>query len=341
MKIKHYLLLVIVFTYSKFLAQTAPDFVVTDVAGVTHQLYADYLNEGTTVVIKFFFVACPPCNAAAPGFQQKYAQWGAGQYDVQFFIITDKAFDNNQAVAGFRSNHSMTMPGISADGGAIAVVNPYKSGDFGPWWGTPGYAVIAPDGTVNYGITQSQLDEAIAATGATGTDGTIPDPDHTEVELSLSFPGNSLPDGVFLILKPENASQPEYNLTQITNGNYEFDYPSDVIPEMENPVIELRSTVPAYNLLLNVADLVSIQRHILTISPFTNQNQMIAADVNGDGEIRVSDIVALRRVILQLNEDFPNNVPSYRMVPESIELQTDPGGRVSMNLEIIKMGNVN
>ena len=338
MKIKFIFLLLLV-PLCMF-GQVAPDFTVTDTEGVVHRLYQDYLDEGKTVVIKIFFVNCPPCNSAAPFYQQKYVEWGEGQYDVQFFEITDKNTDTDALVTGFKNNHGLTMPGISAQGGAIPVVTPYKNGTFGPWFGTPTLVVIAPDRSVNYGVTFNQLDAAIEATGATGGGGGGNTPQPTDVSLYLSFPGAMLPAGVSVILKPQNEDTPRYNLTQLTNGTYSFQYPSANFQEMQNPILTLESNVGAASPLINVTDLIRIQRYILGIEQLTPLQQF-AGDVTGDGRVNISDIIAIRRVILQLTNVFPNNTPSYRMVNDGMALETNPGGQVQMSLQIVKMGNVN
>lgn len=338
MKTKIITILTWLFYYSLH-AQTAPNFNVTDTGGNVHRLYEDYLNQGTTVVIKFFFVNCPPCNSVAPAFQQKYVDWGEGQYDVQFFEITDKPTDNNNLVIGFKNNHGLTMPAISADGGAIPAVTPYKNGTFGPWYGTPTFVVIAPNGNVNYRVPFNQLDEAIEATGATGGGGgNTPQP--TNVSISLSFPGSTLPAGVSVILKPNNEESPRYNITQLTNGTYNFMYPSTNFPEIQQPILTLESNLGAGSPLVNVTDLIKIQRHILGIEPL-NQLQQFAGDVTGDGRVNISDIIAIQRVILLLTTVFPNGTPSYKMVDDGMPLETNPGGEVNMQLQIVKMGNVN
>lgn len=52
---------------------------------------------------------------------------------------------------------------------------------------------------------------------------------------------------------------------------------------------------------VNVADLVLLQKHLLNITPLTQQ-QGILADVQVDGVINISDAIILKRVILQ-NKD--------------------------------------
>ena len=102
-----------------------------------------------------------------------YQEWGAGQHDVEFFEMTDKSFDTNSLVEAYAQQYNETFPAISMQGGSLAAVQPYKNGDFGVWFGTPTFIVIAPDGTVQFDVdgagnqaTINALDDAIAATGA-------------------------------------------------------------------------------------------------------------------------------------------------------------------------------
>ncbi len=60
---------------------------------------------------------------------------------------------------------------------------------------------------------------------------------------------------------------------------------------------------------VNTLDLVFIQRHILGLKSITDPYDLIAADVNNDKKVTVSDLVALRKVILGVNDAFPNNKP--------------------------------
>ena len=154
-------------------AQPAPNFTVTDYNNISHNLYDDYLNQGKTVVIKIFFVNCPPCRAISPSFQALYEEWGEGNNDVQFIEISNKSFDSNADVQSYSESFGLTFPGVGDDGGALSALTPYLSGIYGPFFGTPTFVVIAPDGTVNYGVrgsgnvnTIGALDLAITDTGA-------------------------------------------------------------------------------------------------------------------------------------------------------------------------------
>ena len=60
-------------------------------------------------------------------------------------------------------------------------------------------------------------------------------------------------------------------------------------------------------------DILLIQKHILAITPFTTPYEYIAADVNNSGSISTLDIINLRKVILGIQNSFPNN-QSWRFV---------------------------
>ena len=154
-------------------AQMAPDFNITDSEGHPQTLYAGYLNQGKTVLIEVFFTTCPPCNAIAPYFEPLYQEWGGGDYDVEFFDLSNKNFDTNALVNAYKANYGHTYPAAGVEGGSLAAVAPYEQGMFGPFYGTPTYIVIAPDGSVQYNVhggnnveTIAAIDAAIAATGA-------------------------------------------------------------------------------------------------------------------------------------------------------------------------------
>lgn len=164
------LFLLISFTLS---GQLAPDFTITDSDGQQHTLYAGYLNQGKTVLIKIFFTTCPPCNAIAPYMQPLYEEWGSGNYDVEFFDLSDKSFDTDVLVNNYKANYGHTYPAAGSEGGSLAAVAPYKADLFGDFTGTPTFIVIAPNGTVQFDVfgfgnqgTIDAVDAAIAATGA-------------------------------------------------------------------------------------------------------------------------------------------------------------------------------
>ncbi|MCZ2100369.1 MAG: HYR domain-containing protein [Chitinophagales bacterium] len=67
-------------------------------------------------------------------------------------------------------------------------------------------------------------------------------------------------------------------------------------------------------------DLVLIQRHILDIEPLKSPYKLIAADINNNGSITASDLSELRKLILGIYDEFPNN-SSWRFVDASYKFK--------------------
>jgi peroxiredoxin len=316
--------------------QTIPDFTVTDVDGQVHRLYADYLDQNKVVAIKFFFTTCPPCISNAPSWQQKYVQWGSGSQGVEFFNFTTISSDNNAAVINFENAHGQTMKGISSTGGSLNVVNPFKSGTYGSWYGTPSFVVIAPDRTIQYPVFFNELDAAIQeAQGNT----TIPP---TTVNLVLPPDFNTIPEGhVKFFIVPANQSTSKVEISKNNQGIYSFSYPSAQYPEMNNPEIFMESFGPAYTTKVSASDVLAIQKHILQLSALDSPAKLLAADVNTDNKITANDMLNIRKVILGISAGFPNNTPSYKSIPERRTFSANPGNTVNLDFTIVKMGNVN
>ncbi|MDZ4748729.1 MAG: redoxin domain-containing protein [Saprospiraceae bacterium] len=204
-------------------AQTAPDFAITDSWGNAHQLYADYLDQGKTVLLKVFFVDCPPCNAIAPFMEPLYQKWGAGIADVQFIELSVLQSDSDTKINGYKANHNTTFPAVGGQGGGVAAVAPYKTNMFGQYTGTPTFVVIAPDRTVNYDVfgpnhqaTIDALDEAIEATGATGLTTATENP---ETQLPLTLESNIINE--VLVLKYQGqATNLNVSIVSVTGLKY-------------------------------------------------------------------------------------------------------------------------
>jgi len=145
-------LFILILSVSLAFSQTVHDFTVVDTEGNTHELYADYLDQGKTVVIDFFWVNCGLCYNLGSHLDELYQDWGAGEYDVQFMGLTIMAGDDDMDVYSFDTGAGITYPSVSAEGGAIEAGEPFLDDDYGFFEGTPGIAVISPDGTVQFDI---------------------------------------------------------------------------------------------------------------------------------------------------------------------------------------------
>jgi len=342
---RYTLSLLLVMTSYLLSAQDAPNFIITDSDGVEHDLYADHLDQGQTVVIKLFFTSCPPCISLAPLMESKYQQWGAGQYDVEFFELSTQGFDSNADVAQYKTTHNVSFPGAGSDGGSLDAVAPYQSGTFGPYFGTPTIIVLSPDGSVNMGVDPTQLDDAISATGATGMDSGSGGGGSTDLttsyDVSASVAGISMPSSVNYFLKPANADTPIYDILSITGGSLDFEYPSDDFPELEEPVIIAVAEGSIIDGSVNPLDLLKIRKHILELETFDTEQQLLGADVNGDGNINALDLLNLQRALLDLISEFPNGTPSWKSIPSQIPLVENIGEEEAVQFTLIKTGNVN
>lgn len=188
---RYFILLLCILAGSNLMSQTAPDFTVTDSWGTTHKLYEDYLDQGKTVVLKIFYVACPPCNAIAPHLEPLYQDWGGGQGDVQFIELSILQSDADAQINVYKNTHHTTFPAAGGQGNSVPATVPYKNGTFGLWTGTPTFVVIAPDRTLQYDVfgfgidgTIAALDAAIEATGAVGL-GTATEDHAADIRVKL------------------------------------------------------------------------------------------------------------------------------------------------------------
>lgn len=323
--------------------QLAPDFLITDSDGIEHNLYADHLDQGQTVVLKLFFTTCPPCIGLAPWMEEKYQLWGAGQYDVEFIELSTQSFDSNADVAQFKTQYGLTFPGAGADGGSKEAAQVYQSGQFGPYFGTPTLVVIAPDGTVTMGFSYDDFDSVVASTGATGMEGGSGGgtDDMTTYSMMSSISGSSAPNTLKYILKPANADSPQYDILDITGGSLNFDYPSTQFPEIVEPVIIVEAEGSIIDNSVNVLDLLRMRKHILELEPFTDPNHILASDINSDNKINALDLLNLQKAILELITVYPNNTPAWKVSPAQIPLVENVGQTEQVSFSIVKTGNVN
>jgi len=310
-------------------AAQAPDFTVTDSGGKTHHLYADYVSKGKVVVLEIFFINCPPCATHAPHVQGLYQQVKSEYGDqVEFLLLSDKSSDINSSVAQYRLNRSLTMPAAGSDGGSVTAAQSYKNGQFGDFFGTPTFVVIAPEtGQVHYDIrgnspaaTMTLIHQKIAELMPvpSGCHITTPQGDTLQkYRITLSTPGGGASVGY-----------------QVTNGAFTLDN----FPGL--PALPYFQAVPAKNDNplngVSTFDLVLINRQILGLEPFELPWQFVAADVNLSNSVSTIDIVELRKLILGIYDTLPQ-VPSWVFSPPMDTLYPQQCPQFSA----IKKGDVN
>jgi hypothetical protein len=114
--------------------------------------------------------------------------------------------------------------------------------------------------------------------------------------------GKSLPGVNVQISNVQSTGQ-----TNATGG-FEFD---NLPPGASYTITPQKNNDPLNG--VTTFDLVLMSRHILNVQPLTSPYKRIAADVNRNGVITTSDVVELRKLILQMYTAFPNNT-SWRFV---------------------------
>ena len=82
---------------------------------------------------------------------------------------------------------------------------------------------------------------------------------------------------------------------------------------------------------VSTLDLIQIQKHLLGITPFTSLHQYIAADINRNENVSVTDLLDLRKVLLGINTEFPRNT-SWRFGPWSQDMSGSEISSISGNL---------
>ncbi len=97
------------------------------------------------------------------------------------------------------------------------------------------------------------------------------------------------------------------SMTTDETGEYNFDLDLGqnytIIPARNDDMMNGISTM----------DLILLGRHLLEVQPLDSPYKIIAADINNSGSISSLDMIALRRLILQVDEDLTNNT-SWRFV---------------------------
>lgn len=113
------------------------DFVVTDVNGNVHHLY-DYTAQGKYVLLDFFTLWCPPCQATAQFWAELYQTYGCNGADV---VCLSLDYENNTAaeVQAYSDTYSgpWAHPPVVTD--ALALASVFGVGN------APNYCLIGPD----------------------------------------------------------------------------------------------------------------------------------------------------------------------------------------------------
>ncbi len=103
------LLLFFVCLQSVIFAQTAPNLVVTDLNGTTHNLY-NYLEQGKTVILDFFIINCASCQEGAPHLDAFWNDYGVNGTDQVRVISLEVSNSSDQQVAQIANEWGIGKP---------------------------------------------------------------------------------------------------------------------------------------------------------------------------------------------------------------------------------------
>lgn len=110
---------------------------------------------------------------------------------------------------------------------------------------------------------------------------------------------------------------------QFLDANHSFTFPMGNIDEEYT----LFATAKVDDLLLmgiDDADFTAIENHILGLKPLLDPKQLIAADINNDQRITMTDVTLLRQSVMGLRPTFMNNVSWKFVDAEALSQMTDP-----------------
>jgi hypothetical protein len=126
--------------------------------------------------------------------------------------------------------------------------------------------------------------------------------EESDVELSGQTPGG-----------------PQFNHFGMSDQEGHYDFSTTVPINAGYTVTPTKDDNPLNG--VTTYDLVLISKHILGTDPLDSPYKMIAADANSSGSITSFDIVELRKLILGIHEDLPNNT-SWRFVDKAFDFPT-------------------
>lgn len=170
--------------------------------------------------------------------------------------------------------------------------------------------------------------------------------DNFRIAGAISTANSEMLDEVKVQLVGADAS---FQMTE--NGEYAF----PAMPENSNYTVDPSKNDDVNN-GVSTLDLVHIQRHVLGIEDLDGQYNRIAADINNDKSISVSDVVELRKVILGIKDAFDAN-ESWKFIdaaytfaegddawtnvlPESYVIE-NLDADMDINFTAVKIGDVN
>ncbi len=113
------------------------------------------------------------------------------------------------------------------------------------------------------------------------------------------------------------------------------------LPVNQNYNVSPTEDLPVLN-GISTWDLVLISKHVLQIEALDSPYKIIAADVNSSGYVSTLDLVELRKLILLIETEFPNDDASWRFIPANFVFPdpTDPWVNGSTFPEVVSINDL-
>ena len=153
-------ILLLCFCFFASAQEIAPNFIVTDIYGETHELY-EYLNQDKYVVVNFMGTWSGPDQVIAQDFGLGFIEFGCNNFDV-IFISIDTGSDT-QACLNFEDVYMPSVQGLPLvsgnDGGGDAVHQAYDI------TAVPTIVTISPGSNPTYTETHLGFNDILADAG--------------------------------------------------------------------------------------------------------------------------------------------------------------------------------
>ncbi len=160
---------------------------------------------------------------------------------------------------------------------------------------------------------------------------------------------------VGIVCKTILGGTPPFSQQQVTDSEGFFKFDNSIPIAVNYTLTPIRDNDPLNG--ISTFDLILINKHILGLEPFSSPYQFIAADVNNSQSVTTYDIVELRKLILGIYTDLPDNT-SWRFVdraykfpdpnnpwkevfPESKSVWNFQASRMEDDFVAIKVGDLN
>ena len=164
---------------------------------------------------------------------------------------------------------------------------------------------------------------------------------------SMRIEGNIMTSKVEPLAEVTIAVQDQETWQYYTSDDY-GDFAFDARYDLINVLIEpIKNDDPLNG--VSTLDLIQIQRHILGIESFGEFSDLIAADINRDNVITAIDLIELRKLILGIHENFPDNTSwrflgphkNYVILSDVDDQMVISAMDEEITLQAIKVGDVN